>query len=125
MLRARYKGGQDNDFLTRPRFGGSIDNAKLDVVHGTTVEQFRCEGFALVNSRFSFNIFSRLRMNLFLDYARILGPTPQDVGGTGYGFRILAWGGLPIWLAHGIAKRYYPEGTKPEQTITFMTAAGW
>ncbi|TAL35044.1 MAG: hypothetical protein EPN93_11365 [Spirochaetes bacterium] len=125
VLRARYKGGDDNDFLTRPRFGGSIDNAKIDVVHGTTVDQFRVESFALVNGRFSFNIFSRLRMNLFLDYARIIAPDGQDVAGAGYGFRLLAWGGLPIWIAHGVSKRYFSDSKIPEQVVTFMTAAGW
>ncbi len=125
IVRARIKGGIDNDFLTQPRFGGTIDNAKLDVVHGFTVDSFRVERFGIVNCMYGFNIFSRLRMSLYFDYAHVFRPKREDVIGTGYGFRILAWGGLPIWLTHGIGRRLYPERTGPEQVVMIMSAAGW
>lgn len=128
VVRLRYKGGHDNDFLTRPRFGGTIDNAKLDVVHGFTIDQFRVNSFALANLRYSFSIFRWLRMNLFLDYAHVfstLMPDTQDIIGSGYGFRLLTIGGLPIWLTHGIGKRVYPADLPVEHTFMIMTAAGW
>lgn len=125
IIRARFKGGEDNDFLTRPRFGATIDNAKLDVVHGFTVDSFRVDSFGLVNCMYGFNIFSRLRLTLYADYAHVFRPEREDVMGSGYGFRILAWGGLPIWLTHGIGRRLYPEMRPPEQVVMIMTAAGW
>lgn len=125
VLRARYKGGRDNDFLTRPRFGGTIDNAKLDLVHGFTVDEFRVNDYALVNLKYGFNLWSRLRMNLFLDYAHIFSPGRQDIFGSGYGFRILAFGGLPIWITHGIGRKLYPRPGPFEHTVLVMTAAGW
>jgi len=100
IVKARIKGGIDNDFLTQPRFGGTIDNAKLDVVHGFTVDSFRVERFGIINCMYGFNIFRRLRMSLYFDYAHVFEPEREDVVGTGYGFRVLAWGGLPIWLTH-------------------------
>ncbi len=137
VLRARYKGGVDNDFLTRPRFGATIDNAKLDVVHGFTLDEFRVKRFGLINLKYGFNIFKRLRMNLFFDYAHIFtepelllssgeeeDPT-KDVFGSGYGFRIIAWGGLPIWITHGIGRKLYPEKEDVEHVVMVMTAAGW
>ncbi len=125
VFRAHYKGGQDNDFLTQPRFGGSIDNAKLDVVHGFTVDRFRVEAFGLCNLRYGFDLFRRLRLNLFLDYAHVFRPDPEDILGSAYGLRILAWGGLPIWITHGLGKRYHPGDHPIEQMVMIMTAAGW
>jgi hypothetical protein len=125
VLRARYKGGENNDFLTRPRFGGTIDNAKIDVVHGFSLDTFRVNDFGLVNFRYSFDIFSRLRMNLFFDYAHIFSPHREEIAGSGYGFRILFIGGLPIWVTHGIGRRLYPERLGLEQVVMIMTAAGW
>ncbi len=132
VITGHYKGGVDNDFLTRPRFGGTIDNASLDVVHGFTIDAFRVKCFGLVNFRYGFNIFSRLRMNLFLDYARVFATDEsplyehsRDIAGSGYGFRIIAWGGLPIWLSHGIGMRLTPEREPAEQVFMIMTAAGW
>jgi hypothetical protein len=125
VVRARYKGGIDNDFLTRPRFGGTIDNARLDVVHGFTIDQFRVNAFGLANLKYGFDLWSRLRMNFFLDYARIISPDPEDIAGSGYGFRLLAFGGLPIWITHGIGRRFSPGNRKVEQTLMVMTAAGW
>jgi len=123
--RARYKGGIDNDFLSRPRFGGTIDNAKLDVVHGYTLDQFRVYRFGLINTQYGFNIFKRLRLNLFFDYAAIFSPEKEGIIGTGYGIRIIAVGGLPIWLTHGIGRRVVPVLDDPQQTFMIMTAAGW
>ncbi len=125
VLRAHYKGGIDNDFLTRPRFGGTIDNANLDVVHGFTVDNFRVESFGLVNLKYAFDVASRLRINLFLDYARIFDPDSEHVAGSGYGVRILAPGGLPIWITHGIGRREFPESARWEHVVMVMTAAGW
>lgn len=125
VMRLRYKGGQRNDFLNRPRFGGTIDNAKLDVVHGFTVDEFRVDDFTLMNLKYGFDIVKRLRMNIFFDYARASSPSRMDVFGSGYGFRILAFGGLPVWLTHGIGKKYYPERGPYEHVVMFMTAAGW
>jgi len=125
VLRAHYKGGVDNDFLTRPRFGGTIDNANLDVVHGFTVDSFRVESFALVNAKYAFDLATRLRVNLFLDYARIIDPSPEHVAGSGYGVRILAVGGLPIWITHGIGRRKLPEPERLEHVVMVMMAAGW
>lgn len=124
IVRLRLKGGIDNDFLSQPRFGGTIDNAKLDVVHGTTVDQFRVVSFALCNMQYGFNIAQRLRMNLFLDYARVIKPESQNVVGNGYGFRILGPGGLPIWLTHGISKNI-SAANDINQVIMIMTAAGF
>jgi len=125
IFRGRYKGGINNDFLTRPRFGGSIDNANLDVVHGFTVDSFRVNNFGLVNLRYGFDLFSRLRLNFFLDYARIFSPDREDVLGSAYGIRIISFGGLPIWLTHSIGRAVYPEHQPWEQVIMVMTAAGW
>lgn len=132
VLCLHYKGGVDNDFLTRPRFGGTIDNANLDVVHGFTIDAFRVKSFGLGNFKYGFNIFSRLRMNFFCDYARIfetdkspLYEHSRDIIGGGYGFRIIAWGGLPIWLTHGIGRKLTPERQPAEQVFMIMTAAGW
>lgn len=125
VFRGRYKGGINNDFLTRPRFGGSIDNAKLDVVHGFTVDSFRVNNFSLLNMRYGFDLFSRLRLNFFLDYARIFSPDREDVLGSAYGIRIISFGGLPIWLTHSIGRAVYPENQPWEQVIMVMTAAGW
>jgi hypothetical protein len=125
IIKARIKGGIDNDFLTQPRFGGTIDNAKLDVVHGFTVDSFRVGGYGLVNCMYGFNLMSRLRMSFYFDYAHVYEPGREDVVGTGYGFRILAWGGLPIWITHGIGRRLYPGMAAPEQVVMIMTAAGW
>ena len=132
VISGHYKGGVDNDFLTRPRFGGTIDNASLDVVHGFTIDAFRVKSFGLGNFKYGFNIFSRLRMNLFFDYAHIfesdkspLYEHSKDIIGGGYGFRIIAWGGLPIWLTHGIGEKLTPERQPAEQVFMIMTAAGW
>ena len=125
VIRTRYKGGIDNDFITRPRFGGTIDNAKLDIIHGFTIDQFRVNQFGLINMKYGFNIFKRLRMNLFLDYSHIFSPTDEDIFGSGYGFRIIAFGGLPIWITHGIGKRLCPEKKPIEQVVMIMTVAGW
>jgi hypothetical protein len=125
VLKIRYKGGKDNDFLTRPRFGGTIDNARLDVVHGFTVDSFRVDAFALANVSYGFNIMRRLRMTLYVDAAHIFGPDVEDVGGLGIGFRVLAWGGLPIWFTYGFGSRIRPEWREPEQVVMMMTAAGW
>ncbi len=125
VVRARIKGGIDNDFLTRPRFGGTIDNAGLDVVHGFTIDSFRVDSFALVNARYGYDLFRRLRLNLFFDYARVIAPDREDVVGGAYGVRITAFGGLPIWLSHGIGMRVHPRGDELEQVVMVMTAAGW
>ncbi len=125
VLKLRYKGGKDNDFLTRPRFGGTIDNARLDVVHGFTIDSFRVDSFALANLSYGFNILRRLRMTLYLDAAHVFGPEVEDVAGLGLGFRVLAWGGLPIWFTYGIGSRVSPEWREPEQVVMLMTAAGW
>ncbi|HSV98060.1 MAG TPA: hypothetical protein VLM75_14155 [Spirochaetota bacterium] len=125
VFRAHYKGGIDNDFLTRPRFGGTIDNANLDVVHGFTVDNFRVESFGLVNLKYAFDAASRLRINVFLDYARIFDPDPEHVAGSGYGVRILAVGGLPVWITHGIGRREFPGNARWEHVVMVMTAAGW
>ncbi len=125
VIRGKYKGGVDNDFLSRPRFGGTIDNAKLDVVHGFTIDSFRVNNFGLINARYGFNIFKRLRMSLYFDYAHIFSPDREDIFGSGYGFRILFFGGLPIWITHGFGKIYRPEEKPFEQVFMFMTAAGW
>lgn len=125
VIRARHKGGIDNDFLTRPRFGGTIDNAKLDVVHGFTIDQFRVKRFGIINTQYGFDIIQRLRFNLFFDYAHVFSPDKMDIIGTGYGFRILAWGGLPIWLTHGIGRIYSPEKQPFDHVFMIMSAAGW
>ena len=125
MARGKYKGGVDNDFITRPRFGGTIDNAKLDVVHGFTIDSFRVNNFGLINAKYGFNIFKRLRMTFYFDYAHIYSPNTEDVFGCGYGFRILSFGGLPIWITHGIGRKYRPEKGPFEQAFMVMTAAGW
>lgn len=125
ILRARFKGGDDNDFLTRPRFGATIDNAKLDVVHGFTVDSFRVDSFGLLNFSYGFNVFSRLRLTFYADYAHVFRPEREDVMGSGYGIRILAWGGLPIWITHGIGRKLYPDACPAEQVVMIMTAAGW
>ncbi|HXK65986.1 MAG TPA: hypothetical protein PK348_06940 [Spirochaetota bacterium] len=124
IVRMRIKGGIDNDFLSQPRFGGTIDNAKLDVVHGTTVDQFRVESFALCNVQYGFNVATRLRMNLYVDYAYIINPASQHIAGSGYGFRILGPGGLPIWLTHGISKNL-SQDDNVSQVVMIMTAAGF
>ncbi|MCX8123761.1 MAG: hypothetical protein N3F66_06310 [Spirochaetes bacterium] len=124
IVRLRLKGGIDNDFLSQPRFGGTIDNAKLDVVHGTTVDQFRVESFCLCNMQYGFNLFSRLRMNMYFDYAYIINPQSQKIMGSGYGFRILGPGGLPIWLTHGISKNI-SANDRFNQVVMIMTAAGF
>jgi hypothetical protein len=49
----------------------------------------------------------------------------EDVFGSGYGFRILSFGGLPIWITPGFGKIYRPEEKQFEQVFMFMTAAGW
>ncbi len=124
IVRIRIKGGIDNDFLSQPRFGGTIDNAKLDVVHGTIVDQFRVESFALGNVVYGFNPGRRLRMNLYCDYAYIIQPQSQSVIGGGLGFRILGPGGLPIWLTHGTSKNI----SSPDDinhVVMIMTAAGF
>ena len=64
-------------------------------------------------------------MNLFFDYAHIFSPTKEDIFGSGYGFRIIAWGGLPIWITHGIGRKYRPQKESFEHTAMIMTAAGW
>jgi len=126
VITGRYKGGDRTDFLSRPRFGGTIDNAKLDVVHGFPVDSFRVNAFGLVNTRYSFDIFKWLRMSLFLDYAHVYSPARQDIFGSGYGFRFITIGGLPIWITHGIGKKYYPGNEEPfEQVFMVMAAAGW
>lgn len=124
IVRLRLKGGIDNDFLSQPRFGGTIDNAKLDVVHGTTVDQFRVESFALYNMQYGFNVAKRLRMNLYLDYAFIIEPESQKIAGSGYGFRILGPGGLPVWLTHGISKNLSRDDNV-SHVVMIMTAAGF
>jgi len=128
VLRGRYKGGFDNDFLTRPRFGGTIDNARLDVVHGFPIDHFRVNSFALANLRYGFNIVKRLRLNIFGDYAHIFDTAldyTTDAVGAAYGFRILAWGGLPIWISHGMGMKLAPRQGDLEHMVVFMTAAGW
>ncbi len=125
VLRLRYKGGVDNDFLTRPRFGGTIDNANLDVVHGFTIDSFRVNNFGLANFRYGFDIFRRLRFTVFLDYAHVFSPEREEVVGSAYGFRIISFGGLPIWLTHGIGRKLYPSVEPFEHVVTVMTAAGW
>ncbi len=128
VLRVRYKGGFDNDFLTRPRFGGTIDNAKLDVVHGFPIDHFRVNAFGLANLRYGFNLFSRLRFNIFGDYAHIFETALDDTTdavGAAYGFRLLAWGGLPVWITHGMGKKIAPRDCDLEHMIMIMTAAGW
>ncbi len=124
VIRLRLKGGIDNDFLSQPRFGGTIDNAKLDVVHGTTVDQFRVESFSLCNVQYGCNIMSRLRMNLYLDYAYIINPDSRKVLGSGYGFKILGPRGLPIWFTHGISKNITTDD-RLNQVVMVMTAAGF
>lgn len=125
VLKARFKGGKDNDFLSRPRFGGTIDNAKLDVVHGFQVDSFRVNSFGLVNLRYGVDLLKWLRGNLYLDYAHVFSPGREDILGSGYGFRFLTFGGLPIWITHGIGRKVYPERTQLEQVVMVMTAAGW
>ncbi|MCX7677638.1 MAG: hypothetical protein N2316_00300 [Spirochaetes bacterium] len=123
--RVRYKGGKDNDFLTRPRFGGTIDNARLDVVHGFTVDSFRVDAFFLVNTYYGFNLTKRLRLTLYVDGAHMFGEQKGDVGGVGIGLRVLAWGGLPVWFTYGIGAHLQPELRGPEQVVMLMSAAGW
>lgn len=125
VLKSRFKGGLNNDFLSLPRFGGTIDNAKLDVVHGFTLDEFRVKRFGLLNLKYSFNISKHLRMNLFFDYAHIFSATSEDILGSGYGLRIIFLRGLPIWIIHGIGKKYYPEKRPIQQVIMIMTAIGW
>jgi hypothetical protein len=125
VLRGRLKGGHNNDFLTRPPFGGTIDNAKLDVVHGFTVDSFRVDSYCIGNLMYGVNLARRLRLSLYFDYAHVFRPHREDVIGTAYGFRLLAFGGLPIWVTHGIGMKLYPETMKPEQVVMLMTAAGW
>jgi len=95
------------------------------VVHGFTVDSFRVKSFGLVNLKYGFDVASRLRINLFLDYARIFAPDPEHVAGSGYGIRILAIGGLPVWITHGIGRRNFPESARWEHVVMVMTAAGW
>lgn len=125
VIKGKYKGGIDNDFLTRPRFGGTIDNANLDVVHGFTVDSFRVNEFGLINARYGFTIVPWLRLTFYFDYAHIFSPTTEDIFGSGYGVRITTIGGLPVWITHGIGKRYRPEEGPYEQVVMLMTAAGW
>ena len=121
----------DNDFLTRPRFGATIDNAKLDVVHGFSLDKFRVEEFGLINVKYGFNINDRIRMNLFLDYAHIFrhpegdNDLSKDIFGIGYGFRVLTFGGLPVWVTHGIGKICHPQWGATEHAVMILTAAGW
>ena len=125
VLRARFKGGLNNDFLSRPRFGGTIDNANLDVVHGFTLDEFRVYQFGLVNFKYGFNIVKRLRLNALFDYAHIFSSKTENIIGTGYDIRIIAIGGLPIWFTHGFGKKLSPVPEPWQQTFMIMTAAGW
>jgi len=125
VVRLLYKSGVDNDFLNRPRFGGTIDNARLDVVHGYPLDYFRVNSFCLTNISYGFNIFSRLRLNLYFDYAHIFIPRYDNVIGFGYGFRITMFYGIPLWVTHGMGKRIFPGDSELNHTIMIMTAAGW
>ncbi len=124
IFRAKLKGGHDNDFLSRPRFGGTIDNAGLDIVHGFTLDNFRVFEFGLTNIKFAFDINKYIRVNLFLDYAHIVSPERKNIFGSGYGVRILAFNILPIWITHGIGTELN-NSKKINQTLMLMSAAGW
>ncbi len=127
ILKGKYKGGVDNDFLSRPRFGASIDNANLDVVHGFTLDEFRVYRFGLINFQYGINVFSWLRFRLFADYGHIFSPNDEerDLFGAGYGFRIITIGGLPIWFSHGFGRENKITSKEIRQTMMVMTAAGW
>jgi len=125
VLRTRYKGGLDNDFLSQPRFGATIDNAGLDVVHGFTVDYFRVKNFSVVNLKYGFNLIKHIRFNFFFDYGHIFSPEKQDVIGTGCGIRLLAPFGVPLWFTHGIGIKINPEIKPIEHVFMLMAAAGW
>lgn len=124
ILRGKYKGGIDNDFLSRPRFGGTIDNAGLDIVHGFTLDNFRVNKFGIANLKYGFNLNTHFRLNLFFDYAHIFSPERTDVIGSGYGFRILVLGMLPVWITHGLGKDLSNDG-KTSQALMIMSAVAW
>ncbi|MCP4134665.1 MAG: hypothetical protein GY754_27065 [bacterium] len=125
VLRSRFKGGLNNDFLSKPRFGGTIDNAYLDVVHGFAFEKFRVFRFGITNLRYGVNLFSRLRLNLYCDYAHIFSDYRAHLLGFGYGFRIRGPYNLPLWFTHGIGLYYDSDEQRREQSFLVMTAAGW
>ncbi len=125
VLRFLFKGGIDNDFLNRPRFGSTIDNARLDVVHGFTLDTFRVNSYCLTNMSYGFNLCGRLRLNFYFDYAHVFLPGNSNIVGGGYGFRIIAMGGLPVWFTHGMGSRLFPEAPRLNHAFSVMTAAGW
>ena len=125
IIKLKFKGGIDNDFISRPRFGGSIDNAKLDLIHGFAIDAFRVSRFGLMNISYGFNLADRLRFNLYFDYGRIFFPSYRHLAGFGYGFRIIAFFGMPIWITHGIGRELFSQSAGFHHTIVVMTAAGW
>ncbi|MBN1532924.1 MAG: hypothetical protein JXA20_09700 [Spirochaetes bacterium] len=125
VVRLLFKGGFNNDFLNRPRFGATIDNARLDVVHGFPLDYFRVNSFSLLNMSYGFNIFSRLRLTLYFDYAHTFLPRKNNIIGTAYGIRIITIGGLPVWFTHGMGTRIFPDAPHLYHAFMVMTAAGW
>jgi hypothetical protein len=81
--------------------------------------------FGIANFRYGFDVLRRLRFTVFLDYAHVFSPEREDVVGSGYAFRIISFGGLPIWLTHGFGRKFYPSVKPFEHVVTVMTAAGW
>jgi hypothetical protein len=125
VVRFLFKGGIDNDFLNRPRFGATIDNARLDVVHGFPLDYFRVNSYCLLNMSYGFNVFSRLRLTLYFDYARTFLPRSNNIIGTAYGIRVITIGGLPVWFTHGMGTRIFPDAPQLHHAFMVMTAAGW
>lgn len=124
-MKLKYKGGIDNDFISMPRFGGTINNINLDLAHGFTLDYFRVYEFGLANFHWGSNISKRVRLNLYLDYARILSPRAENIIGSGYGIRVLLFKGLPVWITHGIGREIDRQGSPFSHTIMTMAAAGW
>ena len=125
VLKAKYKGGVDNDFLSRPRFGGTIDNSKKDLVHGFTLDEFRVNEFVLINLSYGFDIIERLRLNIYADYSHVTSPYPRNIIGVGYGIRLKTVFNIPLWFTHGIGKELEPYDKKLRMTFMLMLAAGW
>lgn len=123
VCKIKYKGGIDNDFISRPRFGGTIDNIRLDLVHGFSLDEFRVFSFGLMNFKYGLDIMNRVRLNLYADFARITSPGSMNITGSAYGLRIKTIGGMPLWITHGIGKIIGADDIR--QTLVIMAAAGW
>ena len=125
VAKFKFKGGINNDFLSQPRYGGTIDNANLDLIHGFGLDEFRVKRFALTNMKYGFNIVKKLRINIFFDYGLTIKPEIEHLVGLGLGIRIISYKGLPIWVTHGVGKELSHNENDIRQTTMIMTAAAW